>query len=68
MCQAVACMSYASVMPLVSEFPDVTTPSYLSALHLHIAKRKTLVCDKKNKIMTLIYETDKRIPTSEGCI
>ena len=33
MCQAVACMNYASVMPLVSELPDVTTPSYLSALH-----------------------------------
>ena len=50
MCQALGLYEFASMVPLVCKHPDVTTLPYLSALHLHIAKRKTLVCDKKNNL------------------
>ena len=49
MCQARACVSYASVVPLVCKHPDVTTSPQLSALHRHIAKRKTLALSAQEK-------------------
>ena len=53
----IACMSYDSMAPLMCKHPDVITQPYLSVLHPHIAKRKTLLCIKTVKAESRVNST-----------